>query len=168
MKEEAQRWQASRGPPEAHLAAYLCVTQWMSGGWPPWGSWPPEVIWRAAAILQGIDITVPTMLGSSFDKYRHKTYTIVFTIIPTIKRSEYHLYSPIIGRIRMFVTCFFYSSACLQARGRINNMHKQANFCDNGAREVIFGSFDGRGDNEHSGASLVEISQFFAMQDDFF
>ena len=38
-KQEAQRWLASDGPPEAHLAARLWASQWGRGGWPPWGGW---------------------------------------------------------------------------------------------------------------------------------
>ena len=42
IKEWAKRRLASVGPPEAHLAAHLCVTQWLRGGWPPWGLQRPS------------------------------------------------------------------------------------------------------------------------------
>ena len=48
---------ASSGLPEAHLAAHLCDTQWMKGGWPPWGGCPPAAWQRAAgAMFVGIGI----------------------------------------------------------------------------------------------------------------
>ena len=35
------------GPPAAHLAAYLCATQWMTVGWPPWGGCPLAAVQQA-------------------------------------------------------------------------------------------------------------------------
>ena len=50
-KKYAQRRLASGGPPEAHLAAHLCATQWLRGGWPPLGGWPLATLWRAARAM---------------------------------------------------------------------------------------------------------------------
>ena len=36
-------------------------------------------------------------------------------------------------------------------------------FCDDGAREMIFGSFDSRDDGEQSSTGLTEISEIFAL-----
>ena len=47
---------------------------------------------------------------------------------------------------------------------RIKN-HFQSN---NGAREVKRGSFDGESIGAHNGAGIVQISNIFAEQDDFF
>ena len=49
---------------------------------------------------------------------------------------------------------------------RINNIANYANFSNNDAREVEFGSFHGRYDGEYSGAGLVEISEIIRTQDD--
>ncbi len=50
-KEKAQRRQTSGGCPDAHLAAHLSATQWLRGGWPPWGQWLLETLWRAAGSM---------------------------------------------------------------------------------------------------------------------
>ena len=49
IKEYAQRRQASGVPP--HITGHLCATQWLRGGWPLWGGWPPEVFGRAAGAM---------------------------------------------------------------------------------------------------------------------
>ena len=51
IKEQAQRWPASGGLAEAHLAAHLCATQGMRGGWPPWDGCPLAARWRAAGAM---------------------------------------------------------------------------------------------------------------------
>ena len=49
-------------PLEAHLAAHLCATQWLTEGWPLQGGWPKEALWRAAdAIFLGLAlVSCPT------------------------------------------------------------------------------------------------------------
>ena len=44
----------------------------------------------------------------------------------------------------------------LQASGRINNMAKYAYFSNVGAREMGFGSFDGKYDGKHNGFALTK------------
>ena len=51
MKGQAQLWPASVGPPEAHLAAHLCATQWLRVRWPQWGGWPLKACSRAAGAM---------------------------------------------------------------------------------------------------------------------
>ena len=51
--------------PEAHLAAHRCATQWLRIGWPTWGGWPVEALWRAAGALfvgniKSLSPTLPT------------------------------------------------------------------------------------------------------------
>ena len=49
----------------------------------------------------------------------------------------------------------------------IKNIAKLANFSNNVARQVKFGSFDSRNDVEHNGGGLVARSNIFATQHDF-
>ena len=46
---------------------------------------------------------------------------------------------------------------------RINDITKAAEFGVNNDKELKFGFFDGGGDGEQSGVSLVEISKLFTM-----
>ena len=43
--------EAASEPSEAHLAVNVCATQWLRGGWPPWGGWLPQALWRAAGAI---------------------------------------------------------------------------------------------------------------------
>ena len=47
-------------------------------------------------------------------------------------------------------------------------MFKQANFANNGARKLKFGSHDGQEDREYSSIDFVEKFEIIAMRDDFF
>ena len=51
IKEWAQRRRSPGGLPEVHLAAHLCATKWLKGGWLLWGGWPLEAFWRAPAAM---------------------------------------------------------------------------------------------------------------------
>ena len=46
-------------------------------------------------------------------------------------------------------------------------VEKMAYFANNGARKLKFGLLDGEEDGTFSGIDVVEISEIFAVQDDF-
>ncbi len=52
----------------------------------------------------------------------------------------------------------------MQANGRVNNIVKWANVCNNGVSKMEFCSFNSRENDEHNDIGLTTISE---MQDDF-
>ena len=61
-----------------------------------------------------------------------------------------------------------WSAPAVPTSGRINNMLKQANSANNGVSGVEFGLFDGEGVGEHNSDGLIQISEIFAMLNNYF
>ena len=81
-----------------------------------------------------------------------KVPPLISTIIDEISLSEYATYS----------------STALQGTCRINNMLKLSNSASSVPIEVTIRSFDVGRDGKYNGVGLVEISNIFAAQDEFF
>ncbi len=108
------------------------------------------------------------ILHSNHFTYPHNANTIVFTILPFIKQTEFHSSNTVITESGLCgnVIYFYADTHCVS--WEILNTAKLANSTDNGGRDIELDSLDGGDDGEHNGVSFIEISKTFAMRDAFF
>ena len=91
--------------------------------------------------------------------YPNQTNTVVFTLLSTVKRTEFHLSSTIIGRISLLVHVSHSPTGlhCNASQPRLNNIAKQAGFGNCGVLKMRFGSHGVGQDDKYISDGLVEL-----------
>ncbi len=104
--------------------------------------------------------------------YLQQPNTVVFTMISTVKRTEFQLSSPIFVEVLTYLAMWL-TLRCMLAvqtsRKIKNNIAKLANFGNNYyVWGIKFGSFNGRDHGGCNGVGFMERSQTFMIQHSFF